>query len=258
MVSKKIIIVEDNETMRLAMGETLRREGYEIFEFAKAKEALDYFKQNPVPLIISDLRMDEMDGIELLREIKKENGATEFIIVSAYGTVDSAVEAMHLGAADFMTKPFSNEELRVRVRKIFDGILRNEKIEKLQDQNFYLNEELARDYPEIIGQSAVMQDLFSLIEKVAAGDSTILVEGESGTGKELVAQAIHRRSQRANQPFVRVNCGALNDNLLESELFGHEKGAFTGAIRQRKGRFELADGGTLFWMKSVIFPAQCR
>jgi two-component system, NtrC family, response regulator HydG len=246
MVSKKIIIVEDNETMRLAMGETLRREGYEIFEFAKAKEALDYFKQNPVPLIISDLRMDEMDGIELLREIKKENGATEFIIVSAYGTVDSAVEAMHLGAADFMTKPFSNEELRVRVRKIFDAISRNEKIEKLQDQNFYLNEELARDFPEIIGQSAVMQDLFSLIEKVAAGDSTILVEGESGTGKELVARAIHRRSQRADQPFVRVNCGALNDNLLESELFGHEKGAFTGAIRQRKGRFELADGGTLF------------
>ncbi len=246
MNSKKIIIVEDNETMRLAMSETLRREGYEIIDFEEAQKALAYFKTTPAPLVISDLRMDKMDGIELLQKIKEEQNQTEFIIVSAYGTVETAVKAMHLGAADFITKPFSNEELRIRVRKVFDQLLRNEELEKLQEHNLYLNEELSRAYPEIIGQSQIMQDLFQMIDKVAAGESTIIIEGESGTGKELVARAIHRRSKRAGKPFVRVNCGALNDNLLESELFGHEKGAFTGAIRQRKGRFELAEGGTLF------------
>ncbi len=246
MNSKKIIIVEDNETMRLAMSETLRREGYEIIDFEEAQKALAYFRTTPAPLVISDLRMDKMDGIELLQKIKEEQSQTEFIIVSAYGTVETAVKAMHLGAADFITKPFSNEELRIRVRKVFDQLLRNEELEKLQEHNLYLNEELSRAYPEIIGQSQIMQDLFQMIDKVAAGESTIIIEGESGTGKELVARAIHRRSKRAGKPFVRVNCGALNDNLLESELFGHEKGAFTGAIRQRKGRFELAEGGTLF------------
>ncbi|KAA3610771.1 MAG: sigma-54-dependent Fis family transcriptional regulator [Calditrichaeota bacterium] len=246
MKSKKIIIVEDNETMRLGMSETLRREGYEISDFADAQEALSHFKNNPTPLIISDLRMDKMDGMELLQKIKDEDTRPEFIIVSAYGTVETAVKAMHLGAADFMTKPFSNEELRIRVRKIFEKLAARNEFEKLQEQNLYLNEELSRAYPEIIGQSPVMQDLFEMVEKVAAGESTIIIEGESGTGKELVARAIHRRSKRCDKPFVRVNCGALNDNLLESELFGHEKGAFTGAIRQRKGRFELAEGGTLF------------
>ncbi len=246
MQSKQIIIVEDNESMRLGMSETLRREGYEIFDFSDATEALDYFKTNPTALIISDLRMDKMDGIELLQKVKEEHNQTEFIIVSAYGTVETAVKAMHLGAADFMTKPFSNDELRIRVGKIFEQLAHREELEKLQEHNLYLNEELSRAYPEIIGQSAVMQELFYMIEKVADVESAIIIEGESGTGKELVARAIHRRGRRAGKPFVRVNCGALNDNLLESELFGHEKGAFTGAIRQRKGRFELAEGGTLF------------
>jgi len=246
MTAKQVIIVEDNETMRLGMSESLRREGYEIFDFADGEKALEHFKTSPAPLIISDLRMDKMDGIELLQKVKEQQKRTEFIIVSAYGTVETAVKAMHLGAADFMTKPFSNEELRIRVRKIFEQLSHREELEKLQEHNLYLNEELSRAYPEIIGQSVVMQELFEMIEKVAVGESTIIIEGESGTGKELVARAVHRRSKRAAKPFVRVNCGALNDNLLESELFGHEKGAFTGAVRQRKGRFELAEGGTLF------------
>lgn len=246
MYLKEIIIAEDNAAMRLGMSDTLKREGYQVFDFADPETALNHFTKHPMPLLISDLRMDKMDGIELLKKVKEHAPDTEVIIVSAYGSVETAVQAMHLGAADFLTKPFSNDELRIRVHKIFERLKQKTELHNLQEQNLYLSEELSRVYPEIIGNSAAMQKIFLLIDKVANNDSTVLIEGESGTGKELVARAIHRRSKRASRPFVRVNCGALNDNLLESELFGHEKGAFTGAIKQRKGRFELAEGGTLF------------
>lgn len=246
MQTDEILIIEDNNTMRFGMSETLEREGYRVANFADPLQAMEHFCQTPVPLVISDLRMDNLSGIDVLKKVKKVNTDSEVIIVSAYGSVETAVEAMHLGAVDFITKPFSNEELRVRVRKIFKQIGQNDKIRKLEQTNLYLNEELSQTFPEIIGESKAMQAIFELVDKIAAGDSTILIEGESGTGKELVARAIHRKSDRSEMPFVRVNCGALNDNLLESELFGHEKGAFTGAIKQRKGRFELAEGGTLF------------
>jgi len=246
MTENKILIIEDNNTMRFGMTETLQREDYTVFDFADPLKAMDHFSAKPAALVITDLRMDNMTGIDVLKKVKKLNPETEVILVSAYGSVETAVEAMHLGAVDFITKPFSNEELRVRVRKIFDQIYQKNKLKKLEQTNLYLNEELSRSFPEIIGKSKAMQSVFALIDKVAAGESTILIEGESGTGKELVAHAIHRKSERTEMPFVRVNCGALNDNLLESELFGHEKGAFTGAIKQRKGRFELAEGGTLF------------
>ncbi|MCB9058736.1 MAG: sigma-54-dependent Fis family transcriptional regulator [Calditrichae bacterium] len=243
---KKIVIIEDNDTMRLGMQETLKREQYTIEAFADPQAALQHLHSYPAPLVISDLRMEPLDGMQVLEKVKANNPATEVILISAYGTVETAVKAMHLGAGDFLTKPFSNEELRVRVKNVFDKIAKHSELEKLQQHNLYLNEEISREYPEIIGNSPQMQELFRLIDKVAVEESTIMIEGESGTGKELVARAIHRRSRRAEKPFIRVNCGALNDNLLESELFGHEKGAFTGAIKQRKGRFELADGGTLF------------
>lgn len=245
-MQKEIVIVEDNETMRLAMCETLRRDGYLIKDFSNPEDAVKHFKEFKNPLVISDLRMENLNGIEVLKKVKEINPHSEVIIVSAYGSIDTAVDAMHSGAADFITKPFSNEELRVRVKKIFEKIDQTLKLDKLEQHNTYLNEELSEAYPEIIGQSEKMKEVFSLIEKVAAGDSTILIEGESGTGKELVARAIHKQSDRMKNPFVRVNCGALNDNLLESELFGHEKGSFTGALKQRKGRFELAENGTLF------------
>ena len=165
-------------------------------------------------------------------------------MISAYGTVDDAVKAMKLGAVDFLTKPFSPDELRIRIKNIWNKIENERRIEELIEQNKILNMELG--YDEMIGNSSQIREVFSLIEQVAGKDSTVLIEGESGTGKELVARAIHKKSKRSEKAFIKVNCGALNENLLESELFGHEKGSFTGAVRQKKGRFELADKGTLF------------
>jgi DNA-binding NtrC family response regulator len=240
------MVIEDNESMRLGMSETLKREGYLVVDFADPQQALGYYSSTPVQVVLTDLRMEGLSGTDVLKQIKSMNPLCEVIIVSAYGTVETAVEAMHLGAADFLTKPFSNDELRVRIRKIFEQIDQKNKLEKLELHNRYLNEEIFGDFPEIIGRSKAMLEVFNLIDRIAPGESTILIEGESGTGKELIAHAIHKKSNRSENPFVRVNCGALNDNLLESELFGHEKGAFTGAIKQRRGRFELAENGTLF------------
>ncbi len=241
-----IIIIEDNSTMRLGIEETLRREGYNTFSFDNGVAALDHFIKYPAELAIIDLKMEPMNGIEVLQKIKETSAPTEVLMISAYGTVEDAVKAMHLGASDFMTKPFSPDELRIRVKKIYEKIHSSIKIENLIEQNKLLETELAKGYEEIIGKSDSMQKIFSLIDQVAQTDSTVLIQGESGTGKELVARAVHNKSARRENPFIKINCGALNDNLLESELFGHEKGAFTGAIKQKKGRFELADKGTLF------------
>ncbi|MBN2425840.1 MAG: sigma-54-dependent Fis family transcriptional regulator [Calditrichaceae bacterium] len=246
MKKEFIIIAEDNEAMRFGMTEGLRRDGYEVESFENGQSALNRFRQKPADLIITDLRMDGMDGISLLAEVKKLNELCEVMLISAYGTVDDAVKAMRLGAADFITKPFSTEELRIRVNKITNNIKEKIRLKQLEAHNEYLRDEITTEYGGIIGKSEIMKDVFRLVDQVAVENSAILIEGESGTGKELVARSIHEKSLRKNAPFIRVNCGALNDNLLESELFGHEKGSFTGAIRQKKGRFELADGGTLF------------
>jgi two-component system response regulator HydG len=246
MKFEEIIIVEDNDTMRLGISDSLKKEGYAVTSFDNGPEALKKFKSIPASLAIVDLKMEPMNGIEVLKQIKEINPSTEVLMISAYGTVEDAVKAMHMGAADFLTKPFSPEELRVRVKKIMQKILNDREMENLIEQNKLLDEELFTGYDEIIGNSEAIKKVFSFIEQVADKESTILVQGESGTGKELIARAIHRKSKRASHPFIKINCGVLNDNLLESELFGHEKGAFTGAIKQKKGRFELADKGTLF------------
>ena len=241
-----IIIIEDNSTMRLGIEETLRREGYNTISFDNGLSALNHFKKHPAELAIIDLKMEPMNGIEVLEKIKALNLQAEVLMISAYGTVDDAVKAMHLGAADFMTKPFSPDELRMRVKNIFEKISNSKKIETLVEQNKLLETELFEGFEEIIGKSSSMQKIFLLIDQISQKESTVLINGESGTGKELVARAIHSKSNRSENPFIKINCGALNDNLLESELFCHEKGAFTGAIKQKKGRFELADKGTLF------------
>jgi DNA-binding NtrC family response regulator len=241
-----IIVVDDNDTMRFGMAESIRSEGYTVCEFTNGPAALEHLQEKKAHLLITDLRMEPMNGIELLEKAKKTDPQLEALLVSAYGSVEDAVKAMHLGAADFLTKPFSPDELRARVSKIIEKLVNDRLIGQLQDQNAYLQEEITSRYDEMVGASPAMKEIFKLIDTIAAEDTSILIEGESGTGKELVAHAIHRKSNRADKPFIRVNSGALNDNLLESELFGHEKGAFTGAIRQKRGRLELADQGTLF------------
>lgn len=246
MKLEKVLIVEDNETMRIGLAESLKRENYNVSAFENGPDALKNFLLNPAPVAIVDLKMEPMDGITVLSELKKINPKTEVIMISAYGTVETAVKAMQLGAFDFLTKPFSPEELRMRVKKVFDKINNEQKIENLLEHNRLLNEELYTGYDDIVGKSSSIRKIFSIIDQVADKDSVVLIQGESGTGKELAARAIHRKSNRSANSFIKINCGALNDNLLESELFGHEKGAFTGAIKNKKGRFELADKGTLF------------
>ena len=246
MKYENVLVVEDNSTMRIGIEETLKRDGYSVSSFDNGPEALKTFALSLPSIAVLDLKMEPMDGIQVLEEIKKLNPKTEVLMMSAYGTVETAVKAMQLGAYDFLTKPFSPEELRIRIKKIHEKILNERKIEDLIERNKLLNEESFSGYEEMIGNSEKVKTVFSLIDQVAGTDSSVLVQGESGTGKELIARAIHRKSKRNEQPFIKVNCAALNDNLLESELFGHEKGAFTGAIKTKKGRFELADKGTLF------------
>jgi two-component system, NtrC family, response regulator HydG len=242
----KVLIVEDNDSMRLGLSESLKRDGYIVSAFDNGPEALNDFRVNFQAAVILDLKMEPLDGIQILEEIKKINPKTEVLMISAYGSVEVAVKAMRLGAIDFITKPFSQEEFRIRIRKIFEKIDHNQKLETLIEQNRILNEEIFSEYEEMIGGSDAIKQVYALISHIADTESSVLIQGESGTGKELVARAIHKKSKRAECPFIKVNCGALNENLLESELFGHEKGAFTGAIKNRKGRFELAKTGTLF------------
>jgi len=242
----EIIIVEDNDTMRLGIIESLKREKYKVSAYDNGLAAVNEFKSKLPFLAIVDLKMEPMNGIDVLAKIKEINSSTEVLMISAYGTIEDAVKAMQLGAADFLTKPFSPDELRIRVKNIKQKIQNEKKIEDLIEQNRLLSDELFASSEKIIGNSNSIKEIFSIVNQVAEKDSTVLIQGESGTGKELIAKAIHRKSKRSEQPFIKINCGALNDNLLESELFGHEKGAFTGAVKLKKGRFELADQGTLF------------
>ena len=246
MNSEFIFVVEDNDTMRLGIVETLRRDGYNVLDFDNGVSAVKEAQFKIPSVAILDLKMEPIGGIDVLAKIKELNPQTEVLMISAYGTVEDAVRAMKLGAVDFLTKPFSPDELRVRIKKIIESIRKEKKLQSLIEQNRLLNEELFTGYGEMIGKSDPIKKVFTLVDQVAGKDSTVLIHGESGTGKELIARAIHKKSKRVEEPFIKVNCGVLNDNLLESELFGHERGSFTGAIKQKKGRFELADRGTLF------------
>ncbi|RLA87572.1 MAG: sigma-54-dependent Fis family transcriptional regulator [Deltaproteobacteria bacterium] len=236
-----ILVVDDEKNYLLVMEALLSGVGYEVLTAESAAEAQKLLRGNDLDLVITDMKMPKVSGIELLDEIKRLDPDLPVIIMTAYGTVEKAVEAMKKGAFDYIMKPFKNEEILVTIAKALE-------LRHLLDENRRLRQDLDQKYQfeNIVGNSQAMQEIFTLVEKVGQTRATVLITGESGTGKELIARAIHQRSPRHLRTFISVNCGALTESLLESELFGHEKGAFTHAVALRKGRFELADGGTLF------------
>ncbi len=236
-----ILIVDDEKNYLLVLEALLAPEGYEIITTDKADKALGVVRDSDLDLVITDMKMPGMSGMELLEAIKEIDPDLPVIMMTAYGSIEMAVEAMKKRAYDYITKPFQNEELKLTVRKALDNyrlIKENRLLKKALSDRFR--------YGNIVGKSKPMLRIYDLIEKVADSKASVLITGPSGTGKELIAKAIHFSSSRKNGPFVSINCGALTETLLESELFGHERGAFTGAVAMKKGRFELADGGTLF------------
>ncbi len=237
-----VLIVDDEKNYPLILSAILEEEGFETFTANSGREALEILANADIDLVLTDMKMPSMDGIELLEKIKAKDEELPVIMMTAYGTVNKAVEAMQKGAYSYILKPFDNDRLILYVNKAIS-------MYRVIKENRQLRNavELQYSFENIIGKSKVMQDVFETIRKVAPATTTVLIEGESGTGKELVAKSIHFNSLRRDKPFVAVNCSALAENLLESELFGHEKGAFTGAVGLKKGRFELADGGTLFF-----------
>ncbi len=236
-----ILIVDDEEVVRDSLVHWFTEEGYDVDEAASAQEALGKLAAHETDLIIADIRMPGMDGMELLEKIKSEQLDTGVIMMTGYASVETAVRALKHGAFDYITKPFDPDDLSVVVRNALEQ-------HRLKRENRLLRQQLSESYTltELIGQSEAMRHVREQIETVAGVDSTVLIEGESGTGKELVARAIHRLSPRRYNPMVVVHCGALTETLIESELFGHEKGAFTGAQYRKKGKFEAAMGGTVF------------
>jgi DNA-binding NtrC family response regulator len=237
----RLLIAEDEPLLRVSMGDALRKEGWTVDVAADGTQAMALFEQYLHDVVVTDLVMPSLDGMELLRRVKTVQADTIVVLVTAHGSVNKAVEAMRQGAADFITKPFSMAQLLVRLDTVCSR-------RRLQEQNLRLQEQLEGRYSfsNIIGKSKGMQEVFWLIREVAGSDATVVIQGESGTGKELVASAIHFNSRRRARPYIRVSCASLPESLVESELFGYEKGAFTGASQRRIGRFEAAGGGTLF------------
>jgi len=244
-MSKKprILVVDDEAPMRESLKDWLTEDGYEVGLAGGGEEAIALAQERSWDVILLDLKMPGMDGLETLKRLKDKevNTEAEILIMTAYGTIDTAVQAMKEGAFDYLLKPFDPDEVEIEIQRIVSH-------RELVLENIVLRQKLEErpEYDEIIGKSDCMQEIYDLISRVAPTESTILITGESGTGKELIAQAIHANSPRCYMPFVAVSCGALPDSILESELFGYEKGAFTGAEHTKRGRFELADKGTLF------------
>jgi two-component system NtrC family response regulator len=236
-----ILIVDDEKNYLLVLEALLADAGYEVITCDNASEALEVSTSHDLDLVITDMRMPGVDGMEFLVQLRGLQPEIPVIMMTAYATVEKAVEAMKRGAFDYVTKPFKNEELILTIRKALE-------MHRLRQENRLLSQELQErfKFANIVGKSKVMRQVYEVIEKVAQTRASVLITGESGTGKELIARAIHFNSPRSDKPFVSVNCSALPETLLESELFGHERGAFTGAITRRKGRFELAHNGTLF------------
>jgi len=241
-MGKSILVVEDDELLRSFLTTILREDGYRVTEAGNGQEGLEKFLAGAYDLVITDLRMPCLSGLDLLLTGKKEKPETRWIIMTAFGSIGNAVEAMKAGASDYLTKPFRDpEELRHVIRRVL-------KEAEAEQTISLLSEELGKQFPPagMIFLGEKMQEVQRLVQEVAPTPASVLISGPSGTGKELVARLVHQISPRKARPFIAVHCAALTETLLESELFGHERGAFTGAVATRKGRFELADGGTIF------------
>jgi DNA-binding NtrC family response regulator len=236
----QIVVVDDEVNLRGALVTLLEKRGHEVRAAGTGEEAFGLLETAPADLVLTDLRMPGMSGMEFLRRLKDKWPDTEVVVMTAFGSIDTAVEAIRAGAYDYLTKPIDRERFPVVVEKALERRALAFENKQLRDRL-----ETRTRFDQLVGESAPMQRVYTLVEMVADSDVTVLLTGESGTGKELVARAIHHKSSRAGGPFVTLNCGALPENLFESELFGYEKGAFTGAVSTKVGRFELADGGTL-------------
>jgi len=238
-MKKRVLVVEDEEKLRRVIELQLTSAGFEVDKAASAEEGVKIVDR--ADLVLTDLRLPNMDGLQLLALIRRQNAQVPVVVMTAYGSVETAVESMKAGATDFLLKPFSLDHLMQVVQKALE-------VRALRDENRQLKEELGRryEYDNIIGRSEAMQEIFATIERVAPTRATVLLAGESGVGKDLIARAIHFRSPRRERPLVKINCSAIPENLMESELFGYEKGAFTGAVTSKPGKFEQADTGTVF------------
>ena len=240
MFNPNILLIEDDEILRITISDSLKKMGWPVTAAEDGQEGLNLIKKNNFDIVISDIRLPKINGIDVLKEVKNYYPNTEVIMITAFGNIEDAVGIIKFGAYDYITKPFHTDDLIFRIKKIIDyQTLKNDyaALKNQCDDHSLLN---------IIGKSNMMQGVFDLIERVSKIDSNILITGESGTGKGLVANIIHLKSKRAKNPFIKVSCAALPETLLESELFGHEKGSFTGAIKRRYGRFEMAKDGTIF------------
>jgi nitrogen regulation protein NR(I) len=244
----KVLVIDDEVNLRKVLAAMLRRDGYDVTVAADGEQGLAEFQKNGADIVVTDLVMPKAGGMEVLRAINAANPDVPVIIITAHGTVDSAVEAIKAGAFDYITKPFDQAELSAVIAKA-------SKAHDIAQRSVRADD---RARAAIIGESAQMQDVFKIIDKVADTPSTILITGESGTGKELIASALHGASSRRDKPFIKINCAAIPHNLIESELFGYERGAFTGAVTSKPGRFELADGGTLFLDEIGEIPVEMQ
>jgi DNA-binding NtrC family response regulator len=236
-----ILIVEDEAKMRRLLELNLGEEGFATFSAGDAEAGLKLLRDNHIDLVVTDLKLPGMDGLEFLQTIKRQNAALPVVVMTAFGSVETAVEAMKAGAADYVLKPFSLAEMQLVIHKELD-------VRNLREENRSLREALGKrfSHPNVVARSPKMQEVLATVERVAPTNATVLLGGESGVGKDLIARAIHEKSRRASGPFLKINSTAIPENLLESELFGFEKGAFTGAVASKPGKFELADKGTLF------------
>lgn len=236
-----ILIVEDEAKMRRLLELNLGEDGFTTFSAEDAETGLKLLRENPIDLVLTDLKLPGINGLEFLQTIKQQNAALPVVVMTAFGSVETAVDAMKAGASDYVLKPFSLSEMRIVIHKELD-------VRNLREENRNLREALGKKYshPNVVARSPKMQEVLATVERVAPTNATVLLGGESGVGKDLVARAIHEKSKRATGPFLKINSTAIPENLLESELFGFEKGAFTGAVASKPGKFELADKGTLF------------